>query len=114
EVGHGTTVATNAIIERKGVTVALVTTQGFRDVLEIGRFRSPRLYDLEFRKPEPLVERRLRLEVPERMLASGEVFKPLDETVCAAVGRRCAELGVDAIAVCFINAYANPAHEEKA
>ena len=114
EVGHGTTVATNAIIERKGVAVALVTTQGFRDVLEIGRFRSPRLYDLDFRKPEPLVERRLRLEVPERMLASGAVFKPLDEAACASVGQRCAKFGVDAIAVCFINAYANPAHEERA
>ena len=114
EVGHGTTVATNAIIERKGVTVALVTTQGFRDVLEIGRFRSPRLYDLDFRKPEPLVERRLRLEVPERMLASGAVFRPLDDAACAIVGRRCAGFKVDAIAVCFINAYANPAHEEQA
>jgi N-methylhydantoinase A len=114
EVGHGTTVATNAIIERKGVTVALVTTLGFRDVLEIGRFRSPRLYDLDFRKPEPLVERRLRLEVPERMLASGEVHIPLDEAACAEVGRRCVELGVDAVAVCFINAYANPEHEERA
>ncbi|MGE4220213.1 MAG: hydantoinase/oxoprolinase family protein [Alphaproteobacteria bacterium] len=114
EVGHGTTVATNAIIERKGVKVALVTTKGFRDVLEIGRFRAPRLYDLDFRKPEPLVERRLRMEVPERIMASGEVFLPLDEAECAAVGKRCAELGVDAIAVCFINAYANPAHEERA
>jgi N-methylhydantoinase A len=114
EVGHGTTVATNAIIERKGVTVALVTTLGFRDVLEIGRFRSPRLYDLDFRKPEPLVERRLRLEVPERMLASGAVHIPLDEAACAEVGRRCVTLGVDAIAVCFINAYANPEHEERA
>jgi len=114
EVVHGTTVATNAIIERKGVTVALVTTKGFRDVLEIGRFRSPRLYDLDFRKPEPLVERRLRLEVPERMMASGAVFSPLDEAACASVGQRCAAFGVDAIAVCFINAYANPAHEERA
>jgi len=114
EIGHGTTVATNAIIERKGVTVALVTTKGFRDVLEIGRFRSPRLYDLDFRKPEPLVERRLRLEVPERMLASGVVHQALDEAATAAVGQRCVSLGVDAIAVCFINAYANPAHEERA
>ncbi len=114
EVGHGTTVATNAIIERKGVTVALVTTKGFRDVLEIGRFRSPRLYDMDFRKPEPLVERRLRLEVPERILASGAVFQALDEAACAEVGKNCAGFGVDAIAVCFINSYANPAHEERA
>src|SRR6185369_17672434 len=71
EFAHGTTVATNAIIERKGVQVALVTTRGFRDVLEIGRFRSPRLYDMNYRKPEPLVERRLRLEVRERVAADG-------------------------------------------
>src|SRR5688572_17977099 len=67
ELAHGTTVATNAIIERKGVKVALVTTQGFGDVLEIGRFRSPRLYDMEFQRLPPLVERRLRFEVKERI-----------------------------------------------
>ena len=105
---HGTTLATNAIIERKGSVTAFLTTGGFRDVLEIGRFRSPRLYDLDFRKPEPLVERRLRLEVPERMLASGSVFKPLDEAACVMVGRRCVELGVDAIAVCFTRRFKPP------
>ena len=78
EFAHGTTVATNAIIERKGVKVALVATRGFRDVLEIGRFRSPRLYDIAYRKPDPLVERRMRFEVPERILATGEVEAPLD------------------------------------
>ena len=65
ELAHGTTVATNAIIERKGVTVALVTTEGFRDILEIARFRAPRLYDVSFRKPEPLVERRMRFTVAD-------------------------------------------------
>ena len=114
EVAHGTTVATNAIIERKGVQVALITTEGFRDVLEIARFRAPRLYDVGFRKPEPLVERRLRFTVPERITAAGEVDKPLDETAVAAVAKRCAEAGVNAIAVCFLNAYVDPRHEERA
>ena len=114
EIRHGTTVASNAILEHKGARTGLITTAGFRDVLEIRTLRMPRLYDMAWEKPEPLVERRLRLEVPERIMASGEVFLPLDEAACAAVGKRCAELGVDAIAVCFINAYANPAHEERA
>ena len=78
EVAHGTTVATNAIIERKGVRVALVTTRGFRDVLEIARYRAPRLYDVFFRKPEPLVRRRHRMEVSERIAADGTVLAPLD------------------------------------
>ena len=71
EFAHGTTVATNALIERRGVKVALITTRGFRDVLELGRFRSPRLYDFTFRKPDPLVERRLRFEVEERTKRQG-------------------------------------------
>jgi N-methylhydantoinase A len=111
EFAHGTTVATNAIIERKGVKVALITTAGFRDVLEIARFRSPRLYDLDFRKPEPLVERRLRFGVRERVMSDGSVLTPLDladmERVCAALERE----RVDAVAVCFINSYANAANE---
>ena len=113
EVAHGTTVATNAIIERKGVKVALITTEGFRDVLEIARFRAPRLYDIGFRKPEPLVERRLRFTVPERITATGEVDKPLDEKELMKIANRCAEAGVNAIAVCFLNAYVNPRHEEQ-
>ena len=114
ELAHGTTVATNAIIERKGVTVALITTAGFRDVLEIARFRAPRLYDVNFRKPDPLVERRLRFTVPERITASGEVNKPLDIAALIAVADRCRDADVDALAVCFINAYVNPQHEEAA
>jgi len=112
EVAHGTTVATNAIIERKGVKVALVTTRGFRDILEIARFRSPRLYDVSFRKPEPLVERRLRFEVPERIAADGTIVTPPDMRAVADVAKRCAAEAVDAIAVCFINAYVDSAHEE--
>ena len=79
EVGHGTTVATNTIIERKGPRVALITTRGFRDVLELGRYRLPRLYDLTWRKPDPLVERRYRYEVPDRLSHTGEEILPLDE-----------------------------------
>ena len=114
EVSHGTTVATNAIIERKGVRVALITTQGFRDILEIARYRAPQLYDVFFRKPEPLVERRLRFEVPERMAASGETVTPLDTDALLAVADKCIEEKVDAVAVVFINAYTNGAHEEEA
>lgn len=114
EVAHGTTVATNAIIERKGVRVALITTEGFRDILEIARFRAPRLYDVSFRKPEPLVERKLRFTVPERITAAGEVDMPLNEDAVARVAERCAAADVNAIAVCFINAYVDGRHEEAA
>jgi N-methylhydantoinase A len=114
QIAHGTTVATNAIIERRGARVALITTRGFRDVLELGRFRSPRLYDLKFRKPEPLVERRLRFEVTERCDARGNVLAPLAldelEAVAAAIERE----DVQAVAVCFINAHVNPVHEHEA
>jgi len=114
ELAHGTTVATNAIIERKGVTVALVTTEGFRDILEIARFRAPRLYDVSFRKPDPLVERRLRFTVAERITAAGDIDQPLDVEALKAVAKRCRKEQIDALAVCFINAYVNPLHEEAA
>ena len=114
EVAHGTTVATNAIIEGKGARVGLITTAGFRDVLEIARFRSPRLYDVTFRKPEPLVERRLRFEVAERISAAGEVVRPLDETALLRVGAKCVARGVEAVAICFLNAYVDASHEEAA
>ena len=114
EFAHGTTVATNAIIERRGDKVALITTKGFRDVLELGRFRSPRLYDLSFRRPAPLVERRLRFEVPERIDGQGRVVTPLDLDALTAIGQRIGAEGVRAVAICFINAYVNPAHEAEA
>jgi len=114
EVAHGTTVATNAIIERKGVRVALITTEGFRDILEIARFRAPRLYDVSFRKPEALVERKLRFTVPERITAAGETDLPLDEDAVARVAEKCAAADVNAVAVCFINAYVDGRHEEAA
>ena len=114
EFAHGTTVATNAIIERRGDRVALVTTKGFRDVLELGRFRSPRLYDLDFRKPEPLVERRFRFEVAERLDGQGRVVTPLDTAALGEIGERIVAAGIEAVAICFINAYVNPAHETAA
>ena len=114
EFAHGTTVATNAIIERRGVAVALITSKGFRDVLELGRFRSPRLYDLDFRKPDPLVERRLRFEVEERTSGKGEVLVPLDGEALDRLADRCIAEGVQAVAVCFINSYANPENELEA
>jgi N-methylhydantoinase A len=111
EFAHGTTVATNAVIERRGGKVALVTTRGFRDVLELGRFRSPRLYDLGFRKPDPLVERRLRFEVDERTSGRGELLVPVDPAVLDRLADRMRAEGVQAVAVCFLNSYVNPDNE---
>src|SRR5829696_7471714 len=108
---HGTTVATNAILEGKGARVGLITTLGFRDVLEIRRLRMPALYDIRWQKPPPLVPRRLRLEIPERINAKGEVERALDEEAAASAVDRLLAAGADAIAVCLINAYANGAHE---
>ncbi|MEI8036273.1 MAG: hydantoinase/oxoprolinase family protein, partial [Betaproteobacteria bacterium] len=109
---HGTTVATNAIIERKGALTGLITTKGFRDVLELRRIRVPRLYDLTWEKPEPLVDRYLREEVIERVTHDGAIYQALDEkSVCEAVSRL-VKRGVSSIAVCLINAYANPSHEK--
>lgn len=110
---HGTTVGLNALLERRGAKVGLITTQGFRDVLEIRRGDRAEMYNLFWKQTEPLVPRRLRLEVDGRMLGTGEEFKPLDETsVTEAVKALIAE-GVDAIAVSLINAYANSAHEQR-
>src|SRR5215469_11031978 len=113
ELLHGTTVASNAILEHKGAKTGLITTRGFRDVLEIRNLRMPRLYDMSWTKPPPLVERRLRVEVDERVNAQGGVDKPLDEaSVERAVEFLLAE-GVEAIAVCLLHSYLNPAHEER-
>jgi N-methylhydantoinase A len=112
EVLHGTTVASNAILELKGARTGLITTKGFRDVLEIRRLRMPRLYDLRWEKPAPLVERHLRLEVEERISARGEVQRALDPADAARAVDRLLGEGVEAIAVCLINSYANPVHEE--
>jgi len=111
EFAHGTTVATNAIIERKGVKVALLTTKGFRDVLEIGRFRSPRLYDMSFRKPAPLVERRLRFGITERTMSDGTVLLSPDEADLERTARLIEREDVAAVAVCFLNSHVNPGNE---
>ncbi len=113
EVLHGSTIATNTILEHKGAKTALITTEGFRDVLELRRIRVPRLYEPLYVKPKPLVPRRLRLEVTERMGARGEVITPLDlASVEAAVARLKAE-AVEAVAVCLLHSYANPEHERR-
>ncbi|MBF0865850.1 MAG: hydantoinase/oxoprolinase family protein [Gluconobacter potus] len=110
---HGTTLATNAIIERRGARTALIGTQGFRDILEIGTESRFNQYDLMLQKPSPLVSRDLRFTVPERMDARGTVQLPLDEAAVLALVPRLREAGVESIAVAFLHAYANPAHEQR-
>ena len=111
---HGTTLVTNALIERKGARTGLLTTAGFRDALEIGREGRYDIYDLFLELPEPLVERRLRLEVRERLNSRGEVLEELDEGTVRQACMQLAEEGVEAVAVCFLHAYANPDHERRA
>lgn len=111
EIDHGTTVATNAILEKKGARVGLLTTKGFRDVLEIRRVRLPVLYDLTWQKPEPIVPRERRLEVPERVGPDGEVREPLDLDAARRAMEVLKSKGVDALAVCFLHSYARPDHE---
>jgi N-methylhydantoinase A len=111
---HGTTVVINAITERRGVPTALVTTRGFRDVLEIGRANRPDLYNLSYAKPVPFVPRRLRFEVLERMSYRGDVIAPLDEDELRALADTIRASGVGALAICFLHAWANPAHERRA
>ena len=112
-VVHATTVATNAIIEGKTAKTAFVTTEGFRDMLEIARQIRPSLYDLQFEKPKPLVPRQLCFEIPERLDAKGNVVTPLDEKALAQIVDQIAETGVTAIAVCLLHSYRNPYHEQK-
>ena len=112
EVLHGTTVASNAILELKGAKTGLITSKGFRDVLEIRNLRMPRLYDLTWEKPPPLVERYLRVVVDERINAKGRIDKALDPVDAErAVDKLVAE-GVEAIAVCLLNSFTNPVHEQ--
>jgi N-methylhydantoinase A len=108
---HGTTVGLNALLERRGATVGMINTRGFRDVLEIRRGDRAEMYNLFWNQPAPLVPRRLRLEVDERTLADGRILRPLDALGLPAILARFADARVDAIAVAFLNAYANPANE---
>ena len=111
EVIHGTTLVINSIIERKGAKTGLITTKGFRDVLELGREIRYAPYDIFSEYPKPLIPRVLRLEVDERIRNDGAVLKPLDPEEANSVGGKLIEMGVESIAVCLINSFENPAHE---
>lgn len=112
--GHGTTVATNTLIQGRTVRTGLITTEGFRDLLEIGRQKRPSLYDLQCDKPEMLVPRRRRLEVAERLRHDGRIEAPLDEGAVRLAARELREDGVDAVAIAFLYAYVDPRHERLA
>jgi N-methylhydantoinase A len=114
QVTHATTVAANAILEGKGAKTALVTTRGFRDVLEMRRLRVPQLYDLAYRKPPPLVARRDRHEVDERVGPDGAVWTELDEHAVEKIAGQLRAAGIEAVAVSFLHSYANPDHERRA
>ena len=112
EVSHGFTVATNAIIEQKGAKTALITTEGFRDILEFRRNRIPRLYDLHYEKPPPLVKRQFRLEVGERLNFKGEVLQPLNKADVDRAVQYVVDNRIESVAVCLLHSYANPEHEQ--
>jgi N-methylhydantoinase A len=111
---HGSTVAINAILERTGAKTALLITEGFRDIYEIGRINRPDAYNLFFQKHAPLVERALRFEVKERVLADGEIETPLDDDEIRALGATLVKLGIEACAILFLNCYARTDHEARA
>jgi N-methylhydantoinase A len=114
ELIHGSTIAINTVLEKSGAKTALLTTQGFRDVYAIGRGNRPDAFNLFFHRPRPLVPRELTFELAERIDAAGTVLLPLDPAAVQALGHRLVELGVEAVAVCFLHSYANPAHEAAA
>ena len=113
-LGHGTTVATNIVIERRGARTGLITTRGFRDVLELGRQARPSIYDYRVEKPPVLIPRDRRVEVLERIGPAGEVLTELDEVSLEAAVRKLADMGVESVAVCFLHSYRRPEHEERA
>ncbi|MFK7963414.1 MAG: hydantoinase/oxoprolinase family protein [Burkholderiaceae bacterium] len=113
-LAHGTTVGTNALIQRQHGKVALVTSDGFRDLLEIGRQTRPRVYDMHLDYPAPIVERALRFEVPQRRLVDGTAHTALDEVAVRSLGQKLIELRVDCVVVGFLHAYAYPQDEERA
>jgi N-methylhydantoinase A len=114
EIVHGTTVATNALLERKGARTALITTEGFEDVIEIGRQARPELYNLMVTRPAPIVERELRFGIRERSGPAGEIIEPLDQPGLQTLIKQIAkpELGIESVAVCLLFSFANPAHEQ--
>ena len=112
-VVHGTTVATNTILESRGARTGLITTKGFRDVLEMRRLRIPQMYNLQYTPPRPLAPRRLRMEVDERIGPRGQIWRELDEKTVEQAADRLAAAGVEAVAVSLINSYANPDHERR-
>ena len=114
DVVHGSTVATNALLERRGARAALLTTQGFADVLEIARQNRPVLYDLSPRKIEPIIGRDLRFEVAERLDARGQIVTPLDENGVREVAARLRALNVESVAIVFLWAFLNSTHEQRA
>ena len=113
-LSHGTTVGTNALIQRRCGRVAVVTTEGFRDLIEIGRQVRPRMYDIHLDYPPPIVPRQLRFEVRERRRADGTVHLPLDEAGLRDLARTLVDAEVECVVVCFLNSYAWPEHEERA
>ena len=113
-VYHGTTLVINALIQRQGAKCALLTTRGFRDVLEIARGNRPDPFDLHYHRDEPLIPRELRFEVAERIAPDGSILVPLDEKAIDALASKFRDEGIEALAISFMNAYANPVHEERA
>ena len=113
EVVHGTTVGTNALLQRRGARTALITTKGFEDVLEIGRQARPELYNLNAVKPPPLVPDELRFGVSERVVASGEVLQPLDKEDLDALVRKLKRQNIESVAVSFLFSFLHPEHEAR-
>jgi N-methylhydantoinase A len=113
-LGHGTTVATNMVIERRGARTGMVTTKGFRDVIEIARQIRPHLYNYDIQRPAPLVPRRRRIEIAERIAAEGGVLLPLDLEAVTRAAEELRDAGVTSVAICFIHAWRDPAHERAA
>ena len=113
ELLHGSTIAINTVLERKGARTALLTTRGFRDVYAIGRNNRPDAFNLEFTRPRPLIPRSLTFELEERMNAAGEPILPLDKEQVEDTARMLVDRGIESVAVCLLHGYANPAHERK-
>jgi N-methylhydantoinase A len=113
-IAHGTTVVINAILQQEGAPIALITTEGFRDVIELGRGNRPDIYDVFYQPPPPVVPRDLRFEISERVNSRGEILTPLDEEGVREIGEKLREGGIEAVAVCFLHSYSSPGHELRA